>query len=85
MSADCIFCRIVEGKTPSTRVYEDADALAFMDIGPIVRGHTLVIPKSHHDPITEIDDEHLPRIPPGASPQFFQCLSPWEKFRRVRW
>ena len=47
-----MFCRIVAGELPCTRVYEDADTLAFMDIGPIVKGHTLVIPKAHHDPLT---------------------------------
>jgi histidine triad (HIT) family protein len=52
MSTDCIFCRIVRGEIPATRVYEDADTLAFMDIGPVVKGHTLVIPKAHFDPIT---------------------------------
>lgn len=49
---NCIFCKIVAGELPSSKVYEDADALAFMDIGPIVRGHTLVIPKEHMDPVT---------------------------------
>ncbi len=52
MNKDCVFCKIVAGELPSTRVYEDARTLAFMDIGPVVKGHTLVIPKAHHDPIT---------------------------------
>jgi len=50
--ADCIFCKIIAGKLPSTKVYEDADTVAFMDIGPVVKGHTLVVPKTHCDPIT---------------------------------
>jgi len=54
MSATCVFCRIVEGTIPSTRVYEDSDVLAFMDINPVTKGHTLVIPKAHHDPVTEM-------------------------------
>jgi len=53
MSTNCIFCKIVAGEIPSTRVYEDADTLAFMDIGPVIKGHTLVIPKQHFDPITK--------------------------------
>lgn len=53
MSANCIFCEIVKGTIPCTKVYEDNDVLAFMDIGPVVKGHTLVIPKTHHNPITE--------------------------------
>jgi histidine triad (HIT) family protein len=52
MNTDCIFCKIVAGQLPSCKVYEDTDTLAFMDIGPIVPGHTLVIPKLHVDPLT---------------------------------
>ena len=47
MKSDCIFCKIVAGQLPSCKVLENADTLAFMDIGPIVPGHTLVIPKIH--------------------------------------
>lgn len=47
----CIFCRIVAGELPSEKVYEDADVIAFMDISPVVRGHTLVVPKAHHPDI----------------------------------
>lgn len=56
MSADpnCVFCKIVAGELPSTKVYENDHVLAFMDIGPIVKGHTLVIPKEHCDPITAV-------------------------------
>ncbi len=52
MNTDCIFCKIVAGQLPACKVHEDADTLAFMDIGPIVPGHTLVIPKIHIDPLT---------------------------------
>jgi histidine triad (HIT) family protein len=51
MNSDCIFCKIVAGALPACKIYEDADTLAFMDIGPIVKGHTLVIPKTHYDPL----------------------------------
>ena len=59
MPPECIFCRIVRGEIPAVRVYEDADTLAFMDIGPIVKGHVLVIPKTHHDPLTAAPPETL--------------------------
>jgi histidine triad (HIT) family protein len=59
MTTECIFCRIVRGEIPATRVYEDADTLAFMDIGPIVKGHVLVIPKTHYDPLTAAPPETL--------------------------
>ncbi len=52
MADDCIFCRIVAGQVPAARVCEDADTVAFLDIAPVVKGHTLVIPRLHCDPIT---------------------------------
>ncbi len=45
---DCIFCKIVAGKIPSYKVYEDDLFLAFMDVFPRVKGHVLVIPKKHY-------------------------------------
>jgi histidine triad (HIT) family protein len=62
MSEGCIFCRIVRGELPSTRIYEDEDVLAFMDIGPIVKGHALVIPKKHFDPVTAVPADHLAKV-----------------------
>ena len=44
---DCIFCKIVNGELPSMKIYEDSNFLVFLDIMPIVRGHTLIIPKTH--------------------------------------
>ena len=51
---DCIFCKIVAGELPATVVYETGTILAFLDIGPIVKGHTLVIPREHHESIHDI-------------------------------
>lgn len=62
MSTNCIFCKIIAGEIPSTRVYEDAHVLAFMDIGPVIKGHTLVIPKQHVDPITAVPPDVLNRV-----------------------
>ena len=45
--SDCIFCRIVEGKIPAKKVYEDDEVLAFNDINPARPVHVLVIPKKH--------------------------------------
>lgn len=48
MSApDCIFCKIIAGDLPSRRVYEDDHAIAFLDLRPWHRGHTLVVPRTH--------------------------------------
>lgn len=62
MNQDCIFCKIIKGEIPSTKVYEDSDVLAFMDIGPVVKGHTLVIPKTHHNPLMETPPEVLHKL-----------------------
>lgn len=56
---DCIFCKILNKEIPATVVYENDDVLAFMDIGPIIKGHTLIIPKNHFDPITDTPDDVL--------------------------
>jgi histidine triad (HIT) family protein len=61
MSDDCIFCKIVAGDIPATKVYEDEHTLAFMDIAPIVKGHTLVIPKEHYDTMADTPDIVLAR------------------------
>jgi len=45
---DCIFCKISRGEIPSYKVYEDEHYLAFLDLFPFVKGHTLVIPKEHY-------------------------------------
>ncbi|MGW5387894.1 HIT family protein [Nocardia sp. NPDC003963] len=55
--SDCVFCRIVAGAAPAHRVYEDDTVTAFLDIRPITRGHTLVIPKRHATDLSELDAE----------------------------
>jgi histidine triad (HIT) family protein len=62
MDSDCIFCKIIAGDLPCTKIYEDDDVLAFLDVGPIIKGHTLVIPKQHVDPLTELSDELLGKL-----------------------
>jgi histidine triad (HIT) family protein len=52
--SDCIFCQIVAGDIPSRTVYEDEDVLAFLDANPLAPGHTLVIPKSHHETLADL-------------------------------
>lgn len=54
---DCLFCKIVAGEIPSTRIYEDDSTLAFLDIHPVKPGHMLVIPKEHAANIFEIKPE----------------------------
>jgi len=54
--SECVFCRIVAGQIPSTKVHEDALTLAFMDIGQVNPGHVLVAVKPHVDNIFGLDD-----------------------------
>jgi histidine triad (HIT) family protein len=54
---DCIFCKIAAGEAESSKVYEDEDILAFMDIQPVRPGQILVIPKEHIDHFSDIPDE----------------------------
>ena len=54
MTDDCIFCRIVDGDIPARSVYGDDDVLAFLDANPLAPGHTLVIPKAHHQALRDL-------------------------------
>ena len=56
---DCIFCKIVNGSIPSSKVYEDTNYLAFLDVMPATKGHTLVITKKHYSTLIDIPEEEL--------------------------
>ena len=59
---DCIFCKIVNGLIPNYRVYEDEKVVAFLDIKPVSKGHTLVIPKIHADDVFAISNEDVAAV-----------------------
>jgi len=59
---DCLFCKIIAGEIPSTRVYEDERTVAFMDINPGTTGHLLVVPRAHAKDLLEIDPEDLAAV-----------------------
>ncbi len=59
MKNNCVFCAIAEGEIPSFKVYEDDFVLAYLDINPFSKGHTLVIPKEHSSGLIETSDETL--------------------------
>jgi histidine triad (HIT) family protein len=63
---DCLFCKIVAGEIPATRVAEDDRTVAFMDINPATRGHVLVIPREHAKDLLEIDPEDLTAVAKAA-------------------
>ena len=66
MSEDCIFCQIVDGEIPSYQVGENDHAYAFLDVNPLSRGHTVVIPKAHH--------EHVPDMPADVASGVFELV-----------
>ena len=53
---DCIFCKIIEGKIPSARIYEDGKVICFLDIMPANKGHCIVIPKNHSKDLSAMED-----------------------------
>ncbi|HEV2820897.1 MAG TPA: HIT family protein [Solirubrobacteraceae bacterium] len=59
---DCLFCKIVAGEIPATKVDEDERTVAFMDINPGTRGHALVVPRNHARDLHDIDPEDLAAV-----------------------
>jgi histidine triad (HIT) family protein len=57
-ASDCIFCKIIEGKVPSRKVYEDQEMLAFHDINPWAPVHFLLVPKVHIPSLAHVEAEH---------------------------
>ena len=64
MSADpnCIFCKIIAGRIPARKVFEDDELLVFHDIAPWAPVHVLMIPKLHIDTMYELQDGHAPML-----------------------
>ena len=56
---DCVFCKIVNGKIPAAKVYEDREVIGFLDIMPANKGHCLVVPKKHSSTLLEMSDADL--------------------------
>jgi histidine triad (HIT) family protein len=59
MTNNCVFCAIVAGEIPSFKIYEDENVLAYLDINPFSKGHTLVIPKVHSSCLLDSADDSL--------------------------
>ncbi len=59
---DCIFCKIVKGEIPCSKVFENDDVLAFLDIAPLAEGHTLVIPKKHFETMDQVTPDISAKI-----------------------
>ena len=66
--SDCIFCKIATGAIPSLRVLDSPDSFAFLDIGPLAPGHTLLIPKQHFESILDVPEATLQKVTAHLSP-----------------
>lgn len=62
MKQDCIFCKIANGIIPSYTLYEDEDFRVIFDLGPVSKGHALILPKEHYANIYELDEEIASKV-----------------------
>ena len=53
---DCIFCKIAKKEIPSYVIMETENSMAFLDVFPVSRGHTLIIPKNHHEKVQDMEE-----------------------------
>ncbi|MDY7577756.1 histidine triad nucleotide-binding protein [Herbaspirillum sp. RTI4] len=58
----CIFCKIIAGKIPSNKVYEDEELLVFHDINPAAKVHLLIVPKEHIPTLSDCQEHHAPLL-----------------------
>jgi histidine triad (HIT) family protein len=76
---DCLFCKIINKEIPNYTVYEDENTLAFLDIHPCAKGHTVVIPKKHFADLSEMsvgDWQEMNRGLAGALSRVKEVLNP---------
>jgi histidine triad (HIT) family protein len=59
---DCIFCKIIDGQIPATKIYENQNVVAFLDIGPVSEGHTLLVHKTHTCTLAETEPDMMCRL-----------------------
>jgi histidine triad (HIT) family protein len=62
LKTKCIFCSIINDELDAIRVFENSDFIAFMDKYPINRGHTLILPKNHHESIFTMSDDEVGKL-----------------------
>lgn len=69
---DCLFCKIVSGEIPNYTVYEDENVLAFLDIHPCAKGHTVVVSKKHFADLVEMSVSDWQDMNRGLAGVFFR-------------
>ena len=62
MTENCVFCQIIRGEAPHSKVYEDKTTVAFLSNRPVNLGHTLIVPKKHYENIHEISDKEIAHL-----------------------
>lgn len=62
MAGDCIFCKIASGAIPALTLFADEAAVAFLDIGPLAPGHTLLIPRAHYSNLSDMPADAAARL-----------------------
>jgi histidine triad (HIT) family protein len=73
MNPDCVFCKILSGQIPAEKILDTTDVIAFLDIGPIVKGHLLVIPRMHHEHLCDLPPEVLHRVSDAVQAMVRAC------------
>ena len=71
---NCIFCKIIAGEIPSSKVYEDGEVVIFKDIAPLAKIHLLCVPKEHFAYLSELDDKRAALV--GRALQKIAELAP---------
>jgi len=61
-ASDCIFCRIIAAQIPALIVHQSESTFAFLDVGPLAEGHTLVIPRQHCERLEDLPSDELGRL-----------------------
>jgi len=59
LDEECIFCKIVKGEIPCSKIFEDDKVFSFLDIAPANKGHALIVTKNHYEDLLEVPDEDL--------------------------
>jgi len=59
---DCIFCEIIKGNSQASKIFEDDDLIVILDLFPVIKGHTLIIPKKHSEFIKDVEKDLSAKI-----------------------
>lgn len=78
MTEECIFCKIIQGKIPAEKIYEDDKALVFLDIAPVNQGHALIVSKEHYASLLQTPEQlacHLMAVAKKVAPAVLKATN----------